>query len=378
MGLTVRRHLSVIQPTPFCNLDCSYCHLPHRSLRGRMSLDILRSAFRFVLRGGLDFSEYIILWHAGEPTTVGVDFYKAASSVLKDEVLPGQRVVQSMQTNGTLISDQWVDFFRSENVHVGVSIDGPRFLNDLHRVRRNSTGTYEESIMGLRMLLAGGVSTSIITVLTLDSMNYPNEIYDWCVGENITSIAFNPEETEGVNTSSLREPGSDSKYAAFLFRFLERSVADGFRIKVREFEGCRNLILGYAADRSTFNQQVEPWAIINIDYEGNVSSFSPELLGHVDANFSNFVFGNVRDADIETCRRSMGFEKLANAIEKGVRQCSDSCQYFRFCGGGAPSNKYFEHGSFEVGETLGCRFGQQIPLEVTLRLLQTHYSLARS
>jgi uncharacterized protein len=222
------------------------------------------------------------------------------------------------------------------------------------------------------MLLAGSVPTSVIAVLTLDSMNHPDEIYDWCLEEGITSIAFNPEETEGVNTSSLREPGAESKYAAFLFRFLERSLTDSFRVKVREFIGCRNRILGYASNRLTFNHQVEPWAIINIDYEGNISSFSPELLGHRDENFGDFVFGNVNDADLETCRQSTSFKKLATAIARGVSECSASCQYFHFCGGGAPSNKYFEEGRFDIGETLGCRFGQQIPLEVTLRFLQAH------
>jgi uncharacterized protein len=339
-----------------------------------MSFDILRSAFRFVLRGGLNFTEYAMLWHAGEPTTVGVDFYKTATSILEEEVQPGQRVVQSIQTNATLISDQWVDFFRSANIEVGVSIDGPKFLTDLHRVRRNNVGTYDESVAGLRMLLAGGVPTSVIAVLTLDSMNHPDEIYDWCLEEGITSIAFNPEETEGVNKTSLDAPEAESRYAAFLFRFLDRSRADSFRIKVREFVGCRSRILGYASDRSIFNHQVEPWAIINIDYRGNVSSFSPELLGHKDKNFGDFIFGNVGDTDLETCRKSESFEKLATAIARGVSECSNSCQYFQFCGGGAPSNKYFEGGGFDITETVGCRFGQQIPLEVMLRFLQGHIS----
>ena len=176
----------------------------------------------------------------------------------------------------------------------------------------------------------------------------------------------------------LREAGAESKYAAFLFRFLERSVADGFRIKVREYIGCRNRILSYARDRLTANDQVEPWAIINIDYRGNVSSFSPELLGHRNENFGDFVFGNVNDDDLEACRQSTSFKKLAAAIARGVSECSASCQYFHFCGGGAPSNKYFEEGRFDIGETLGCRFGQQIPLEVTLRFLQANDEGLRS
>lgn len=363
------RHLTVLQPTPFCNINCSYCHLPHRNVGYVMSYDTLRAAFRFVLRGNLNFSEYTFLWHAGEPTTAGIEFYQKATSILNEEVLPGQRVKQTMQTNGTLINEKWIKFFKTANFQVGVSIDGPQFISDRHRIQRNGVGTYQQAIRGLRMLLAANVPTSVISVLTPAAMDYAEDFFEWCVEEGIRYIAFNPEETEGINKSKLYEDGMDLRYARFLLDFLSRSLTSDHQIEVREFSSLRDGILGYSSGDRVNNHQVEPWAIVNIDCHGNVSSFSPELIGHKNVEFEDFIFGNVNNSDLSTCREAENFKRLHSAILDGIRKCASTCQYFSFCGGGAPSNKYFERGSFAVGETLGCRFGQQIPLEVALILL---------
>jgi uncharacterized protein len=116
----------------------------------------------------------------------------------------------------------------------------------------------------------------------------------------------------------------------------------------------------------TRNIQVEPLAMINVDSHGNVSSFSPELLGLRNADYGDFLLGNINTHPLpqiyETCLESALFRD----IQAGVDACSASCPYFSVCGGGAPVNKLFENGSFTGTETSYCTLTQIVPTDLIL------------
>ena len=144
--------LLVIQPTPFCNLDCSYCYLPDRANKRKMTLETLEKALNWAFSSGLVRQPFTLLWHAGEPMVLPATFYEQATIVLERCNVDRFEVTQSLQTNATLVNEAWCEFIRRRGVQIGVSVDGPHFLNDRHRVTRQGRGTLENVLRGMKML----------------------------------------------------------------------------------------------------------------------------------------------------------------------------------------------------------------------------------
>src|SRR3954454_10407624 len=141
--------LLVIQPTPFCNLDCSYCYLPDRQNRRTMSPRTLETAFAWVFASGLVRQPSPLLWHAGEPMVLPPAFYERAAELLATHDPGGDLVTQAIQTNATLVGPAWCDLIRRLNMQVGVSVDGPAFLHDRCRRTRRGAGTLDRVLRGL-------------------------------------------------------------------------------------------------------------------------------------------------------------------------------------------------------------------------------------
>src|SRR6188474_3366589 len=182
--------LLVIQPTPFCNIDCSYCYLPDRRNTRKITLETLEQTFAWAFRSGLVRQPFTLLWHAGEPMVLPASFYEQATVLLERCNDSGFAVTQSFQTNATLIDDAWCDFIKRRGVHVGVSVDGPAFLHDRHRRTRRGGGTFARTLQGMRRLHDHGIDFNTITVLTADSLAYPDELFDFFVENGVTSVAF--------------------------------------------------------------------------------------------------------------------------------------------------------------------------------------------
>jgi uncharacterized protein len=117
-------------------------------------------------------------------------------------------------------------------------------------------------------------------------------------------------------------------------------------------------------------QENRPWAIVNVDCEGNFSTYSPELLGVSSPRHGSFALGNVRTDTLGAVTASARFRQLEDEIGHGVEMCRETCRYFPFCGGGPPANKYFENKTFASTETLFCRLHKKVCIDVTLALLE--------
>ena len=363
--------LLVVQPTPFCNIDCSYCYLPNRLSKQRMSLDTLAQTFRWVFASGLVRQPFNLLWHAGEPLVMPVAFYEAATELLHRHNVAQMPVVQSFQTNATLIDAAWCSFLKRPGMHLGVSVDGPAFLHDRCRRTRQGRGTLERVLRGIRLLHEHGVPFQVITVLTADALDYPDELFDFYQEHGVNAVAFNVEEIEGPHTaSSLQGAGTPERFRRFLTRFLQLARGANPPLQVREFETSAAALLaprGAAGDRA---QENSPWAIVNVDCEGNFSTYSPELLGLTSPTHGGFALGNVATHTLAQVQASAPFQRLEAEIGQGVAACRERCSYFPYCGGGPPGNKYFEHGTFAATETLFCRLHKQVCIDVTLAVLE--------
>jgi uncharacterized protein len=371
--------LLVLQPTPYCNLDCDYCYLTTRDDRSRLSLEILDAALARVLESPYLDGPFTLLWHAGEPLTVPPAFYDAATdrinAALARHGLPPGTVRQSLQTNGITIDAAWCDCFARNGIHVGVSLDGPAFLHDAHRRTRTGKPSHAAVLRGIRWLQQRQIPFNVISVLTADALEHADALFDFFAEHGIVEVGFNMEETEGGNSqSSLDRPALESRYRAFLQRFWQRTVAAPGLVHLREFDGIASLACSdQRLERTDMNH---PFVIVNVDAHGNVSSFDPELLGVELDRFGRFAFGNVLTDNLQQIAASERFQQVAAEMVAGVAACRSSCAYFGLCGGGAGSNKVFEQGRFDGTETQACRYRIQLVADVVLAGLEQQLGLS--
>ena len=366
-----RIELLVIQPTPFCNIDCRYCYLPDRNSKAVVSSKTLANLFSQVFASGWTDDCLSVVWHAGEPMVLPIEFYRDTFRMI-DRLRPAeQEVAHSFQTNGTLIDESWCAFIADERVGVGVSIDGPKQFHDRHRLTRSGRGTFERTIAGIRLLRRHEVPFHVISVLSPASMAAPREMFDFYVEEGIEQVCFNVEESEGDHVSdSFRQAGIETAYYRFLTEFWRLSSAAPGKITfIREIEQAMGQVMR-PSDAPFRNQLVEPFAVTSMDWAGNISTFSPELLGLKNAAYQDFLLGNInRDALVDLPHRP-NFARMLADIESGVEMCRERCEYFSVCGGGEPVNKLAENGSFASSETTYCRLIKMRGTDLILNALE--------
>ena len=369
--------LLILQASPFCNVNCDYCYLPGRTSRNRMSFETLRAAVNQVFSTDLVSREITIVWHAGEPLAVPLEWYREAFRIIEETKPSHIQVRHSFQTNATLITEDWCRFFREHRTCVGVSIDGPTDLHDLHRRTRSGRGTHAAAMRGVSALQRHGIPVHVISVVTRQALSQPDAIYDFFRDAGLEEVGFNIEEQEGANqSSSLAEPGIEL-VRSFFTRLFERQAADGGKVRIREFENARaHLLMGNGRPAGELlNDQVRPFGILSIDWEGNFATYSPELLGFDFPELGKFAFGNVHNDALLAAAQTGKFQTVLNAVQAGVAKCRETCAFFGVCGGGSPGNKYFENGSFDSTETFYCRTSVQIPFEIVLRAIETDHSV---
>ena len=372
-----RIELLVIQPTPFCNIDCSYCYLPDRNSKAVVARDTLATLFAQVFASGWVQDCLSVVWHAGEPMVLPIGFYCDAFRMI-DRLKPADLPVRhSFQTNGTLINEAWCEFFAEEQINLGVSIDGPKRLHDRNRLTRSGRGTFDKTIAGIRLLRRHDVPFHVISVLSTESLAAPREMFDFYVEEGIERVCFNVEESEGDHISqSFANSSVEPAYYRFLSEFWRLSAAAPGRINfIREIEHALGQVIR-PKDAPFGNQLVEPFAITSMDWAGNISTFSPELLGLKNAAYGDFLLGNInRDALVDLLQRA-NFARMLEDIETGVAMCRESCEYFSVCGGGEPVNKLAENGTFASTETTYCRITKMRGTDLVLDALERVQSSA--
>ncbi len=370
--------LVIIQPTSFCNLDCDYCYLPDRKLKKQLSLDLIDPIFKSIFTSPFVGEEFTVCWHAGEPLAVPVSFYDEAIGLIqaaqRKYTTQPVRVCQSLQTNATLINQAWCDCFKRHDIHVGVSIDGPAFLHDAHRRTGKGTGTHAATMRGIDFLQKNDIPVSVIAVITAESLDYPDEIFNFFMENGIMDVGFNMEETEGVHEcSSLDKAGIKERYRAFMQRIWELTTQNEGAFKLREFETVCSLV--YQGGRMDDTDMNRPFRIVNFDHQGNFSTFDPELLSVKTDRYGDFILGNVLQNTLESVCCTDKFQQIYRDMHAGVELCQQTCEYFGVCGGGAGSNKYWENGTFASAETNACTYRIKVITDLVLDKLEDSLGL---
>ena len=192
-----------------CNLDCTYCYYLDKALRygGKqavMSDDLLREYIRqYITANAVDTVTFC--WHGGEPLLLGLDFYRKAMAFQK-EFASGKRILNTLQTNATLIDDDWCKFFRMNDFLVGVSLDGPKDIHDGFRLDKQGRPTWERVMASVDMLKRYGVEFNTLSVVNSRCEGRGKEIYNFFKSIGSHYMQFLPAVEHVVDREDYRRP----------------------------------------------------------------------------------------------------------------------------------------------------------------------------
>jgi uncharacterized protein len=164
-----------------CNLDCKYCFFLSKEMlypgsRFRMSNELLKTYIRQLLEAHPQ-TEVTINWQGGEPTLMGLDFFQRSVDNAEKYKSPGQKVLYTIQTNGTKIDRDWAVFFKQHNFLVGLSVDGPKEFHDAYRVNKGGQGSFNQVMRGWEILMQHGVDVNILSTVNAANADHPLEVY---------------------------------------------------------------------------------------------------------------------------------------------------------------------------------------------------------
>ncbi len=204
-----------------CNLDCQYCFFLSKEMlypgsRFRMADDMLERYIRQLLEGHRT-PEVTIAWQGGEPTLMGLDFFRRVVAITAQYRRPDQQILHTIQTNGTQINEEWASFFAEHRFLVGLSVDGPRPLHDKYRVNKGGAGSFDQVMRGWDHLVKGGVDFNILCTLHAANAGSPLEVYRFFRDElGARFIQFipiieraTPESLPVANQGWSARPGGD-------------------------------------------------------------------------------------------------------------------------------------------------------------------------
>lgn len=346
-------HTLVMQPTTLCNLDCAYCYLPDRKRQALMPATVAEACARSITTQ-LNRFPVDVVWHGGEPTATPISHFRTLLAPFESLRLDG-RVRHGIQSNGTLIDDQWCNLLTDYDFEIGISIDGPPWANR-DRVDWRGGETFSRTRRGIEHLQAAGLDFTVICVVTPTTIDHADELVDFFASIGCKSVGFNIEEEEGAGRCGVEE-----SRAYEFWRVLLRRRSEGCGLRIRELDRLNDYIS--AGHAGTNTQPTDP--IPTVAYNGDTVLLSPELLGIKDAEYSDFVAGNILSVELSQMISAAHRLKYVAEFEIALRACASDCEFYSFCRGAQAGNRYFEHGSFSVAETAYCRNTRQSLVRAT-------------
>ncbi|HKI54804.1 MAG TPA: radical SAM protein [Anaerolineales bacterium] len=347
----------VLQPTSICNLNCSYCYLPDRQEKRFMKIDVVKRVAKTI---GESKKQIMVLWHNGEPLTTGIERFSQYLQVFNDLCEEGS-YRHSIQTNATLIDDEWCVFLKKHNFRVGVSLDG----NATHNLsRKNWAGqdSFESILRGIKLLKKYEIPFGIITVINKHNIDSPENLYNFLTDLHPQSISINFEENEGLNNGRVKFSKLEiDNFWRRLFAEWRKNPTTSIR-HFKDALAIMNSLIDNTYTPNRVNRNLYP----TVDTDGNVVLLSPEFLSVNKNERNKFIVGNVLKEDLASIVNSGINVWYVKEFVEGTELCAKSCNYFAFCHGGQASNKYFENGTTRSTETMYCYSARISPAKTIL------------
>ena len=341
----------ILQPTTLCNLDCSYCYLPARKLRRDMTPEVAQAIAAGIPEDWPSSGTLEVVWHGGEPLTVGTAAMRQLFAPF-EQLRQAGRIVHVIQTNATLITDEWCDLFEQFEVSVGLSIDGPAEMTS-NRVDWRGMPAFDRIVAGISQVKRRDIDFTVIAVVDQENSGSAVEILEFLAELGCPFVGINMEEKEGSNTHD-GTPTVDQARRFWRDVFVWSNANP--HLKVREVE---HLLEYLALSPKARAADVQHDSIPTIGWNGDTVLLSPELLGARSEKYHDFIAGNVLvDSLPEIIYRAADLAYVQE-FREGIERCKASCDFFAHCQGSHAGNRFFEHGNFLAAETEHCRTSTQ-------------------
>jgi uncharacterized protein len=336
-----------------CNLDCQYCYY-----RDKRSLYPDTAAFR--MPESL-LEEYIVQhieaaagpeiafsWHGGEPTTLGVDFFRKAVELQRKHRPAGWRIRNGIQTNGVLLDEEWCRFLAAEEFKTGLSLDGPAELHDPYRVNRGGQPTHQQAMRGYRLLRQHEVPTDIVCTVHNLNVRQPLTVYRFFREIGCRYLGFlpvvepAPEAPGGVGPYT---PPAE-EYGAFLCKIFDEWIArDTERMAVQIFEEAARPALGMEHSLCVFRETCGQIPVV----EHNGDFFPCDH--YVDREHR---LGNIRETPLGELLESQAQREFGEAKRDALPRYCRECEVLAMCHGGCPKYRFIRTPAGEQGLNYLC------------------------
>lgn len=343
---------------PSCNLHCEYCFylekrrmFPH-SERYVMTDDVL-SAFiaNYISSQPTPVVEFV--WQGGEPTLLGLDFFRHVVELQKPFGAK-KTMTNSLQTNGTLLTDEWCSFLKKENFMVGISLDGPREVHDRYRRDRKGNGTFDAVMHGLGLLRKHGVEYNVLACVARDTAREPLDVYRFFKSEGVEFVQFTPVverttnrdgEDEGLRLAGPAalngEEGqtevapwsvNPGEYGDFLIAIYEEWVRnDVGSVFIMNFEWALNAWIGNPSPVCIHARQCGRSLVV--EHNGDV--YSCDHCVFPEYRLGNITTDRLSDLVAKSLQSGFGVVK-ETALPRWCRECD----VLPACRGGCPKHRF--------------------------------------
>lgn len=339
---------------PICNIDCQYCfYLEKEKLfpktpSWRMNDEVLEAFVRQYIEAHPPGTPAInFAWQGGEPTLLGIDFFRRALELQRQYARPGVTIENALQTNGTLLDDAWGEFLAENDFLVGLSIDGPKELHDRYRVDKQGRPTFEPVMRGLEVLKKHGAPFNTLTVLNEANARHPVEVYDFLTGIGSTFLQFIPlvEKDEAGRAHPRSVVAVD--YGRFLNGVFDRWIERGHigDVFVQDFDVILSLVMGYPSPLCTRAETCG--RAVAIEHNGNL--YSCDHYVYPDHRIGSVLEGTMAAALDGAQQTQFGNDKRDTL----PRYCR-GCEYLGVCWGGCPRERIIETPDGEPGLNYLC------------------------
>jgi uncharacterized protein len=347
-------HVMLKPRGPICNMDCEYCYyLSKQDLypnsRFRMKADLLELYTRQYIEAQRS-PEVTFAWQGGEPTLMGLPFYRQAVEFQNKYSRPGMKISNTFQTNGLLLNDEWCRFLKEHGFLVGLSLDGPRQMHDAYRVDRTGKGTFERVMAALRLLQKHKVEYNILATLHAANAAQPLEVYRYLRDKagaqfiQFIPIVARPDQPEKDEVKDFSITGK--QYGDFLMAVFDEWVRqDVGQVFVQIFDVALAAWSGLPRGLCVFEETCGNALVM--EHNGDVFSCDH----FVDPAF---YLGNIKE---ENLLDLVGLEKqqrFGQAKKEDLPRYCRECEVRFVCNGGCPKDRFLLTPDGEPGLNFLC------------------------
>ncbi|MHC4680244.1 MAG: anaerobic sulfatase maturase [Planctomycetota bacterium] len=312
-----------------CNVDCVYCFYKCRAPevgrgRQRMSEQVLEKLVKDYMQ--LRFALAGFAWQGGEPTLMGLDFYKKAVELQKKYGVSGQEVGNSLQTNALLLNEKWCRFLHESKFLVGVSIDGPKQFHDAYRLDHSGGGTFDRVMRAIENCKQYEVEFNTLTLINAKNVTHPEDVFDFLIELGVKFLQFIPCVELDQATGQIADFSiTPEQYGEFLCRLFDRWYEHGPRkVSIRDFDSILSYYVTGRHTICTFDRQCSQYVVIEHTGDAFCCDFFVE---------PKWRLGNIFETPIDKLAASRVKKAFARAKKNLCDKCL-LCRHLAICRGG--------------------------------------------